>query len=54
MPYHIFCLRDIRGSAASSAQSSDIIIAINKNPEAPIFNVATYGIVGDLTKLYRY
>ncbi|MBC8414151.1 electron transfer flavoprotein subunit alpha/FixB family protein, partial [bacterium] len=29
-------------------QSSDIIIAINKNPEAPIFNVATYGIVGNM------
>jgi len=32
-------------------QSSDIIIAINKNPDAPIFNAATYGIVGDINEV---
>ncbi len=32
-------------------QGSDVIIAINKNPLAPIFEVADYGIAGDLYKV---
>ena len=32
-------------------QSSDIIVAINTNENAPIFEIADYGIVGDLYKV---
>jgi len=39
-------IRDVAGDSRSK-----VIVAVNKDHEAPVFNVADYGLVGDVNQV---